>query len=78
MGKYTRVDRGRLMRFQPHETPLMRLAIKAFLRRLWRPPGVSLKQDLQISEVRISPAASVQSSQEDGVEREHPGRSASC
>lgn len=78
MGKYTRVDQGRLMKSQPHETLLMRLAIKAFLRRLWRPPGVSLKQDLQISEVRIASAAPLQSSQEDGAEGEHPGRSASC
>lgn len=54
MGKYTGIDWGRLMKSQPHETLLMHLAIKAFLRRLWRPPGVSLLQVLQISEVRIA------------------------
>lgn len=44
------------MRFQPHEALLMYLAIKAFLKRLWRPPGVSLGEDPGISGLRIPSA----------------------
>lgn len=45
------------MRFQLHEALLMYLAIKAFLKRLWRPPGVSLREDPGISGLRIPSAA---------------------
>lgn len=35
----------------------MYLAIKAFLKRLWRPPGVSLREDPGISGLRIPSVA---------------------
>lgn len=47
MGQYSKVYRGRLMKSQSQETLLMYLAIKAFLRKLWWPSGVSLKWDMQ-------------------------------
>lgn len=66
------------MRFQPHEALLMYLAIKAFLKRLWRPPGVSLREDPGISGLRI-PSAIPQSDSLDVVPMsDHPGRGASC
>ena len=49
-----------IMKSQTHETLLMYLSMKAFLRRQWRPPGVSLQWDLQIAECDLPSGSSAE------------------
>lgn len=77
-GRYTGVYWRRLTRFQPDGALLMYLAIKAFLKRLWRPPGVSLREDPGISGLRIPSVAPQLDSLDVVPMADHPGRGASC
>lgn len=52
----------------------MYLAIKAFPKRLWRPPGVSLREDPGISGVRIPSAAPQWGSLDVVAMAVHPGK----